>query len=95
MKQETWMSELHMLINDMNEFFAELNNSFEYWKKISCVCVCALTCMCCSHGRFQGQQGRANSDLQNLNHVCLHPVGQGKSHGQYQSHSGRALKITG
>lgn len=35
------MSELHMLTNDMNEVFAELNNSsFQYWEKIPSATVC-------------------------------------------------------
>lgn len=46
MKPQRWMSELHMFISDMNEFFAELNKSSEYWKKIFSVCVCVCVCIC-------------------------------------------------
>lgn len=50
MKQR-WMAELHMVVNDRNEFFAEPNNSFEYWKKIFSVCVHMCVCMhvCAGH----------------------------------------------
>lgn len=46
MKQQSWMSESHMLISDINEFFAELNSGFKYWKKVTCLCVCMCVCMC-------------------------------------------------
>lgn len=62
--------------------------------------LCAHVCSSHGSGIFQRQQERTNPNLHSfsslcLNHVCLHLIGQSKSHGQSQNQSGQTLKITG
>lgn len=43
-----------MFISDLNEFFAELNNGFEQWKKLSSLQVCMYMHVCDVHMAVTG-----------------------------------------